>query len=453
MRRAVFLDRDGVLSRAYPGTDGKSHPPASPQELEILPGVVEACQALRRAGFVLIVVSNQPDVARGRQTVQGVEAINDALRRLVPLDDVRVCYHDGAGGCGCRKPKPGLLLDAGRDWEINLSRSYMVGDRWTDVQAGWGAGCEAILIADESCGLPTERRAEVGADPPVLVATSLSEAVAWILGEPTEGILPKEEEKMKRLSKLGVKIFADGADKLGMLEMYSNPLIKGFTTNPTLMQRAGIDDYRTFAREIVAAIPDRPVSFEVLSDEFEEMELQAFEISSWGENVYVKVPVTNTCRQSSNHLLCTLARAGVKVNATALMTLDQVRTVSECLADGPSAYVSVFAGRIADTGRDPVPIMAAAVELLRPYPNLELIWASPRELLNIFQADAVGCHIITATNDILKKLALVGKDLHDYSLDTVKMFHDDACRAGIILDGYNGSRFFAGLAVSALGEA
>lgn len=256
---------------------------------------------------------------------------------------------------------------------------------------------------------------------------------------------------MNRLSKLRIKIFADGADKQGMLEMYSNSLIKGFTTNPTLMQRAGIDDYRAYAREIVTAIPDRAISFEVLSDDFEEMELQAFEISSWGENVYVKVPVTNTLRQPSNRLLRSLARAGVKVNATALMTLDQVRAVSECLADGPSAFVSVFAGRVADTGRDPVPMMAAAVELLRPYPNLELIWASPRELFNIFQADTVGCHIITATNDILKKLALVGKDLHDYSLDTVKMFHDDACRAGIVLDGYHKSRSFADLAMSALG--
>ena len=235
---------------------------------------------------------------------------------------------------------------------------------------------------------------------------------------------------MKDLSELSVKIFADGADKAGMLEMYANPLIEGFTTNPTLMRRAGVDDYRAFAHEIVQAIPDRPISFEVLSDEFEEMELQALEISSWGENVYVKIPVTNTRRQPTNDLMCRLARARVKVNATALMTLDQVRVVGECLADGPSAYVSVFAGRIADTGRDPVPLMAAAVELLRPYPNLELIWASPRELLNIFQADAVGCHIITVTNAILKKLRLVGKDLHEYSLDTVKMFYDDAQQAG-----------------------
>ena len=234
---------------------------------------------------------------------------------------------------------------------------------------------------------------------------------------------------MNDLAGLKVKLFADGADKAGMLEMYANPLIKGFTTNPTLMRKAGVRDYRNFAREIAAAIPDRPISLEVFADEFNEMERQALEISSWGANINVKIPVMNTKRQTSYDLLRRLARAGVKLNVTALMTLDQVRDASQALAESPAAYVSVFAGRVADTGRDPVPLMAAAVELLRPYPHQELIWASPRELLNIFQADAVGCHIITATNDILKKLSLVGKDLHDYSLETVKMFYKDAQQA------------------------
>ena len=235
---------------------------------------------------------------------------------------------------------------------------------------------------------------------------------------------------MKTVSSLGVKLFADGADKAGMLEMYANPLIQGFTTNPTLMRKAGVSNYPTFAKEILKAIPDRPISFEVFADEFDEMERQALEISSWGNNVNVKIPVTNTKKQTSYELLKRLAKAGVKLNVTALMTLDQVRDASAALAEAPHAYISVFAGRIADTGRDPMPAMAAAVEMLKPYPQQELIWASPRELLNIFQADVVGCHIITATNDILKKLALVGKDLHDYSLDTVKMFYNDAHSAG-----------------------
>jgi transaldolase len=231
---------------------------------------------------------------------------------------------------------------------------------------------------------------------------------------------------VKKVSDLKIKLFADGADKAGMLEMYGNPLIQGFTTNPTLMRKAGISDYRTFAKEILAAIPDRPISFEVFADEFDEMEKQALEIFSWGQSVNVKIPVTNTRKEPSYDLLKRLAKAEVRVNVTALMTLDQVREVSASLAEGPPSYVSVFAGRIADTGRDPMPYMAAAVELLRPYPQLELIWASPRELLNVFQADTVGCQIITATNDILKKLSLVGKNLHDYSLETVMMFHKDA---------------------------
>jgi transaldolase len=238
---------------------------------------------------------------------------------------------------------------------------------------------------------------------------------------------------MPNPSALRIKLFADGADRAGMLQMYRNPLIRGFTTNPTLMRQAGIRDYPAFARAIVAAIPDRPISFEVFSDEFEEMERQAAMIAGWGDEIYVKIPVTNTRRESSMPLVGRLARAGVKLNVTAVMTLAQVKGVCEALAGGPPAVISVFAGRIADTGRDPVPVMAAARELTRMVPNVELLWASPRELLNIFQADEVGCDIITATNDVVKKLELVGKDLDDFSLDTVKMFRDDAVKAGFEL--------------------
>jgi transaldolase len=235
------------------------------------------------------------------------------------------------------------------------------------------------------------------------------------------------------IKSLRIKIFADGADKAGMLEMAAKPHIAGLTTNPTLMRKAGISDYRAFARDVLKAISDKPISFEVFSDDFVEMERQANEIASWGDNVYVKIPVTNTHGEGAYALVRRLARAGVKQNVTALMTLAQVRDVSAALGDGPNSYVSVFAGRIADTGRDPVSMMAAAVELLKPYPSQELIWASPRELLNIFQADAIGCHIITVTNDVLKKLGLVGKGLDEYSLDTVKMFYEDAKGAGFSL--------------------
>jgi transaldolase len=239
---------------------------------------------------------------------------------------------------------------------------------------------------------------------------------------------------MKTLQDLKVKLFADGADKAGMLEMYRKPFVKGFTTNPTLMRKVGITDYRGFAHEILAAIPDRPISFEVFSDEFDEMERQAREIATWGANVYVKIPITNTRREPAYELVRALSHDGVKVNVTAMMTLDQVRAIADALRGGAPSNVSVFAGRIADTGRDPMPIMSESVRILADVPGAELIWASPRELLNVFQADEIGCHIITATNDILKKLDLIGRDLADYSLDTVKMFFNDAAQAGFALD-------------------
>lgn len=257
---------------------------------------------------------------------------------------------------------------------------------------------------------------------------SLSDTAVAGNGNHKPALVPKEART--RRSGLKIKIYADGADREAMLEMYANPLVSGFTTNPTLMRKSGVSDYRSFAREILQLIPDRPISFEVFADEFAEMEQQALEIASWGENVIVKIPVTNTRGQSSVNLLRWLSGAGVKLNVTALLTLDQVRTVAEVLGGGPPCKISVFAGRIADTGRDPVPVMAAAVELLRPHPNLELIWASPRELLNLFQANSVGCHIITATTDVLKKLSLIGKDLREFSLETVKMFYEDARKAG-----------------------
>jgi transaldolase len=238
---------------------------------------------------------------------------------------------------------------------------------------------------------------------------------------------------MKSLADLTVRIFADGADLDGIREMYRLPYIAGFTTNPTLMRKAGVSDYRAFARQVLEAVPDRPVSFEVLADDFPGMERQAREIASWGEHVRVKIPVTNTRGESASGLVRRLSQTGVKVNVTALLSLEQVREVAQAVAGGAPSFVSLFAGRLADTGRDPVPVMAEAVRLLRPAPNAELIWASPRELLNIFHADLVGCHIITVTNDILAKLSLIGTDLESYSLDTVRMFHSDAAKAGFVL--------------------
>lgn len=238
---------------------------------------------------------------------------------------------------------------------------------------------------------------------------------------------------MKALSDLKVKIFADGADLATMADLARRPWIRGFTTNPTLMAKAGVRDYAAFARDALKTIPDRPISFEVFSDEFPEMERQAREIASWGMNVNVKIPITNTRGESSAELIRKLSREGIRLNATAILTLDQVRSAVDNLAEGPGGYVSVFAGRIADTGRDPVPIMQEAVRLLGRVPALELIWASPRELLNIFHADSIGCQVITVTADVLAKTALIGKDLGEYSLETVRMFRNDALKSGFRL--------------------
>jgi len=229
---------------------------------------------------------------------------------------------------------------------------------------------------------------------------------------------------------LKTKIFADGAEKTSMLELHNNPLISGFTTNPTLMRKAGIKDYNEFAQDILKSITDKPVSFEVFSDNFEEMERQAIEISKWGSNVIVKIPITNTKGESSVDLIGRLSAKGIRINATAMMTIDQVISVLPGLSKGSGGYVSIFAGRIADAGIDPLPVMKKVMDLLQDYPNIELIWASPRELFNIVQANEIGCHIITVTNDILKKLPTIGKDLTEFSLDTVKMFFNDASAAG-----------------------
>lgn len=231
----------------------------------------------------------------------------------------------------------------------------------------------------------------------------------------------------------GTRIFADGADRDGILSLRANPLIQGFTTNPTLMRAAGIEDYESFALDLVQLVPDLPISFEVFSDEFDEMERQATKIASWGNEVFVKIPITNTRGESSAELQRRLAGSGVKLNVTALMTVAQVEEAAACLADGPAAFVSVFAGRIADTGRDPIPLMTEALEVLAPHSHVDLIWASPRELLNIVQAAGIGCDVITVTHDLLKKLPGLGKDLDQFSLETVQMFHRDAEQAGYSL--------------------
>ena len=235
------------------------------------------------------------------------------------------------------------------------------------------------------------------------------------------------------IANLTIKLFADGADFQNMVEMNDNPQIRGFTTNPTLMRKAGVRDYRQFALEVVGRIQAKPISFEVFADDLEEMKRQALEIASWGENVYVKIPITTTLGESTVPLIDFLVNENIKVNVTALMTIDQVATVVKVLDPHVPSCISVFAGRVADTGRDPIPTMVEALALMRGNHLSELIWASPRELLNVFQANEIGCHIITATSDILAKLPLVGYNLSDYSLDTVKMFRRDTLESGFSL--------------------
>ena len=230
-----------------------------------------------------------------------------------------------------------------------------------------------------------------------------------------------------------VKIFADGAEKEKMLAATKNPLVAGFTTNPTLMKKAGVTDYKAFAQEMISLIPDKSLSFEVFADEFDEMERQAKDIASWGENVYIKIPITNTKGESSLPLVKKLSDAGAKLNVTAIFTLKQVEDTVKALENSKGAYISVFAGRIADAGVDPMPIMAKSLEFLKVNPNLELLWASVREVFNVVQADTVGCHIITAPDSIINKLSSIGKDLDEFSLDTVKMFYKDATAAGFSL--------------------
>ncbi len=236
---------------------------------------------------------------------------------------------------------------------------------------------------------------------------------------------------MKRgIPQFKIKLYADGADIEGMIEEYKKGIASGFTTNPTLMKKAGIKSYEEFAKSALKAIPDLPISFEVFSDDFSGMEREARKIGGWGDNVYIKIPVTNTKGESTAPLVKMLSDDGLKLNVTAILTVDQVKTVAKALSHSTPSIVSVFAGRIADTGIDPIPIMKESAKILKSNPKAELLWASTRELLNLIQAESCGCHIITITNDVLKKVPLVGKDLRELSLETVQMFYNDAKGAG-----------------------
>jgi transaldolase len=417
-RAAVFLDRDGVL--VVPEfRDGRSYAPTTLDDFHIYPDAPPALARLKAEGYTLVVVSNQPDVGKGIIATEVLAEMNRRLFASLPVDDIRMCTHRQDEACDCRKPKPGMLLAASKELGIDLDRSFMIGDRKSDIEAGKAAGCKTVFV-------DLDYTAEEKANDANWVVRSVSQAI--------DHIIKDKGRPMVRAEDLKVKLFADGADIAGIMEMYANPMIKGFTTNPTLMRKVGINNYEAFAKELLSKVRDRSVSLEVFADEFDEMERQAMKIASWGKNVAVKIPVTNTRGESAAPLIKKLADKGVVLNITAILTLDQVREVGDALAKDTPAIVSVFAGRIADTGVNPGPMMKESLKILAPKPKAELLWASPRELLNVIEADEIGCHIITATNDILKKVSMIGKDLTEFSRETVEMFRRDAVAAGYNID-------------------
>jgi transaldolase len=410
----VFLDRDGVL--VVPEMrDGRSYAPRSIAAFSIYPHAAEALARLKAAGYLLVVVTNQPDIGNGLVSLDVVNEMHRLMVQALPIDRIEMCPHSQSEACHCRKPKPQMLVNAAWHGEIDLAASVMVGDRCSDIEAGRAAGCRTVFIERGYAD-------EVKPAAPDFTVRSLAEAADVILGA-----MPNNRgAAVRAANELKVKIFADGADLDGMLEMAKLPHIKGFTTNPTLMRKAGVTNYEAFARSLLERITRHPVSLEVFADDFPGMVAQARTIASWGRNVNVKVPVMNTKGKFTGPVLRTLAAEGVKLNVTAVMTLDQVAAVAEVLDDKVPAIVSVFAGRVADTGIDPVPHMRGCRDILWRNRNAELLWASPREVLNIFQADDIGCHIITCTDDMIAKLSLAGKDLLDYSRETVQMFRRDA---------------------------
>ena len=319
------------------------------------------------------------------------------------------------------------MHEGARRFGIDSAGSYLVGDRWRDIEAGAAARCRTVLI-DHGYA---ERESSVSPDARV---TTIAEAATWIIADARRRMQhPDSTPFATSIEELRIKVFADGADLDGIAKLAANPFIAGFTTNPTLMRKAGVADYAAFGRKALDIVGDRPISFEVFADEPVEMLRHARELASWSRNVHVKIPVTDTHGTSMAPVVRELTAEGIRLNVTALMTERQVDDVCTSLAGTPGAYVSVFAGRIADTGRDPVPLMQRNAEICNQASNVELIWASPRELLNVFQADAAGVHVITATPDILAKLELVGKDLDTYSRETVIMFYKDALAAGFTL--------------------
>lgn len=417
----MFLDRDGVL--VVPEMrDGRGYAPRSMEAFSIYPHAAESLARLKAAGYLLVVVTNQPDIGNGLVSVDVVTEMHRLMAHALPIDRIEMCPHSQSEACSCRKPKPDMLINAARHCGIDLAGSVMVGDRSSDIEAGRAAGCRTVRIDHGDVR-------EVNPTASDYTVRSLAEAADVILSAMSND----GARVVRSVDDLKVKIFADGADLDGIFKMAALPHVKGFTTNPTLMRKAGVTNYEAFARSLLERITQHPVSFEVFADDFPGMVAQARVIASWGKNVNVKVPVMTTKGAFTGPVLHVLAAEGIQLNVTAIMTPEQVEAVAAVLDDEVPAIVSVFAGRVADTGVDPVPHMRACRDILGSKPGAQLLWASPREVLNVFQADDIGCDIITCTNDMIAKLSLAGKDLLDYSQETVQMFHRDAAAASFAI--------------------
>jgi transaldolase len=419
-QKAIFLDRDGVLNAlVYYASHDEWESPRRPEDVVLLDGVADAIRRIHDLGYLVFVVSNQPSAAKGKVTRAELDAVHEELVRQLgdaPIAQFFYCYHRAEDACDCRKPRPQVVLQAAREYDLDLRGSWFAGDQDGDIGCGRRAGTRTALLQY------ARSKPKRGAEHADLTFNDLTHFVRWLV---------QQDSSMS--VNLRIDLYADGANVGEMKAARESGIVKGFTTNPTLMRKSGINDYEAFAHEALAAVEGMPISFEVFADDFAEMERQARLIATWGDGVFVKIPVTNTKGESAVPLIRTLSSAGVKLNVTAILSLEQVRAVVDALDADTPAIVSVFAGRVADTGRDPVPLMTEALAIVKEKPKAQLLWASPRELLNIMQADACGCHIITVTPDLLKKLSGVGRSLEDVSLDTVKMFFNDASAAGFRL--------------------
>ena len=438
----IVLDRDGVLNKLLIDPEhGTIDSPLYPSQVEILEGVPEILARLTQAGYGLTIATNQPAFAKGKTTRKNLEDVHAKIVLLLEAQGARIlsshiCFHRSEDRCGCRKPRTGLLEDAFRlHSAFDPKSSWMVGDGITDIQAGEAYGLKTAFVGPKKPDI-IKMFHEIQTRP-LFWAADIIEFGEYLLSTPnnlTRNIDMQENTQRDYPFASKIKIYSDGADLASMVEMAANPKIQGMTTNPTLMKKAKISDYRNFCQDALAKIKTKPISFEVFADDFDNMRRQALEIASWGSNVYVKIPIMNSEGMSSLELIQDLSHKEVKLNVTAILSLNQVSQTCIALKGGAPSIVSVFAGRIADTGRNPFPMMQKALEICQyTDKNIELLWASTREVLNIVQAEQAGCHIITVPPDLIKKMAFFDKDLELLSLETVQMFKNDADSAGFTL--------------------